>query len=352
MKRTTVLTAGLTLGVVVALQAGCAGTGTVTKTMAAPEADPQGAAAEPAKLETAVLSGKVVETMQAGGYTYVNLEKDGKQSWAAMSANVKVGVGEELALRPGMVLHNFNSKALNRTFDKIVFTDGAATQAPTASRHGSAPKVTAATPVQLSGTVLEVLESGGYTYISLEKDAKTTWVALPVTKVNVGQQVEVLPGAQMGSFTSKTLNRTFEGIIFAPGLVQDENGASAAPAPGTAGSLPPNHPKLDPTQQAVPDNAAPAAKERPKMGSSMMMAQSGKEQVTLAGKVVESIDSGGYTFICLEQDGNKIWAAVPTRQVSVGQELKLQPGTEMINFKSKSLNRNFASIIFSGGVLD
>ena len=31
-----------------------------------------------------VLSGKVVETMNAGGYTYVCLEKGGKKSWVAV----------------------------------------------------------------------------------------------------------------------------------------------------------------------------------------------------------------------------------------------------------------------------
>ncbi len=30
------------------------------------------------------LSGKVVETLNSGGYTYVNIEKDGNKTWVAI----------------------------------------------------------------------------------------------------------------------------------------------------------------------------------------------------------------------------------------------------------------------------
>jgi hypothetical protein len=82
-----------------------------------------------------------------------------------------------------------------------------------------------------------------------------------------------------------------------------------------------------------------------------MMKQPASGFTAVSGKVVETMDSGGYTYICLEKDGKKVWAAVPTMKVSVGQELILQPGQEMNNFKSKSLNRTFDSVIFSGGPL-
>ncbi len=69
----------------------------------------------------------------------------------------------------------------------------------------------------------------------------------------------------------------------------------------------------------------------------------------LSGKVVETMNAGGYTYVCLEKKGKKTWVAVPEMRVSVGQEAAFQPGSEMINFKSKSLNRTFDRIIFSGG---
>ena len=70
---------------------------------------------------------------------------------------------------------------------------------------------------------------------------------------------------------------------------------------------------------------------------------------SLSGKVAETMNSGGYTYVLLEKKGKKIWVAVPQMSVTVGQKLELQPGQEMVNFHSESLNRTFDSIIFSAG---
>lgn len=69
----------------------------------------------------------------------------------------------------------------------------------------------------------------------------------------------------------------------------------------------------------------------------------------LSGKVVETMNAGGYTYIRLEKKGKKTWVAVPEMKVSVGKQISLLPGQEMVNFRSNSLNRTFDSIIFSGG---
>jgi len=70
----------------------------------------------------------------------------------------------------------------------------------------------------------------------------------------------------------------------------------------------------------------------------------------LSGKVIETLESGGYTYINIEKDGNKTWVAIPQTKVSVGQEMSFKPGSVMTNFTSKSLNRTFETIIFSSGV--
>lgn len=72
---------------------------------------------------TSELSGNVVETFNSGGYTYVNIEKDGKKSWVAVP-EMKVSVGEEISFRPGIPMNDFKSKTLNRTFETIVFSAG------------------------------------------------------------------------------------------------------------------------------------------------------------------------------------------------------------------------------------
>lgn len=70
----------------------------------------------------------------------------------------------------------------------------------------------------------------------------------------------------------------------------------------------------------------------------------------LSGKVVETLSSGGYTYVNIEKDGSKTWVAIPQTKISVGQEMSFKPGSVMTNFTSKSLNRTFDTIIFSGGV--
>jgi hypothetical protein len=69
----------------------------------------------------------------------------------------------------------------------------------------------------------------------------------------------------------------------------------------------------------------------------------------IAGKVLEIINSGGYTYLLLDVDGFKDWVAIPELYVVVGDEVELQAGTQMGEFKSKPLNRTFDRIVFSAG---
>ena len=71
----------------------------------------------------------------------------------------------------------------------------------------------------------------------------------------------------------------------------------------------------------------------------------------LSGKVVEAMNSGGYTYVRLEKSDKKIWVAIPEMKVAVGQEISFQPGITMNNFTSKTLNRTFETIVFSSGAI-
>lgn len=89
-----------------------------------------------------------------------------------------------------------------------------------------AAEATTAAPVldgiALQGTVTETMNSSGYTYLLLEAAQGKTWVAIPETPVKVGQKAACAPGITMKNFASKTLNRTFETIVFSPGLDKGE----------------------------------------------------------------------------------------------------------------------------------
>lgn len=89
---------------------------------------------------SALLSGTVLETMNSGGYTYFNIkDKEGKERWVAIP-ETKITKGEEIRYYDGMVMKNFTSKTLKRTFPAIIFSSGLADKEKTSphdSFHGT-----------------------------------------------------------------------------------------------------------------------------------------------------------------------------------------------------------------------
>ena len=64
------------------------------------------------------------------------------------------------------------------------------------------------------GKVLSALDAPGYTYMELANTEKKFWIAAPTTRVKVGDRVRFEQSLVMKNFNSKTLNRTFDQIIF------------------------------------------------------------------------------------------------------------------------------------------
>jgi hypothetical protein len=95
---------------------------------------------------------------------------------------------------------------------------------------------------------------------------------------------------------------------------------------------------------ASSQESAPLLKEKPAMNS-------GGSIPSLSGKVVETMNSGGYTYVNIDKEGTKTWLAVPQMKITVGQDMSFYPGMTMKNFTSKSLDRTFDRIIFSRGVV-
>ncbi len=73
---------------------------------------------------------------------------------------------------------------------------------------------------QKGKTVLEVLDSGRYTYASIQDGDKKYWVAGPKKKLNVGQAIDFENSLSMEKFHSKALKRDFSPIIFANRWIQ------------------------------------------------------------------------------------------------------------------------------------
>lgn len=126
----------------------------------------------------------------------------------------------------------------------LIVITGATTETKKASvapSHSQTPAKVSQEPSPLTGKVVETMNSGRYTYLLLENKGKKIWVAVPEMKITVGQEVTFMPGVEMQNFTSKTLNRKFESIIFSAGPVAQQgmvNTDAAKTNIGSAGAKP------------------------------------------------------------------------------------------------------------------
>ena len=71
---------------------------------------------------------------------------------------------------------------------------------------------------------------------------------------------------------------------------------------------------------------------------------------SLSGKVLETMDSGGYTYVLLATEDGEKWVAAPKTVVKVGQTAAFASGMMMRDFKSETLGRTFAELVFSSGM--
>ncbi|MEO8846586.1 MAG: hypothetical protein ABI591_20175 [Kofleriaceae bacterium] len=202
----------------------------------------------------------------------------------------------------------------------------AATAPPAAVPAATGPAATgpAATGgVDLSGTVGETMSSGGYTYARIDRGATQTWIAGPETKLAVGAVLGKMDGTLMANFRSDTLKRTFDKIYFVTEFPAG-TGTGAAAAVAANGEV-----AMAPSPSSAP--AAPAGDD------------------DLEGKILETMNSGGYTYAHLDHGGAKLWVAGPETKLAVGTSLGKMAGTLMTDFRSNTLNRTFDRIYFVGG---
>ncbi|WP_152286438.1 hypothetical protein [Flavicella marina] len=62
--------------------------------------------------------------------------------------------------------------------------------------------------------------------------------------------------------------------------------------------------------------------------------------------VQEVIQVTGYTYINAKENNRSYWLAAPSTQAKVGETYFFNDGLEMVNFKSKELNKTFETILF------
>lgn len=108
------------------------------------------------------IQGQVLETMDVGGYTYLQVDDDEGPTWVAVPQQ-KVDKGQQVAVTEGMEMLDFESKTLNRTFDKIYFSAGFEGEAEQVSPHAGIPEAPGETETAGGESFEEALqaEAGG-----------------------------------------------------------------------------------------------------------------------------------------------------------------------------------------------
>lgn len=195
-------------------------------------------------------AGRIVQVMQAGTYTYVEAMVDsGEKIWMA-GAHIDAKPGDPIQWGNSSMMANYQSKALNRTFDRVLFveawsngTGGPATPAahgtppalPQTGLPGGHPTMAGGVPGGHppmgaaggggapvgggnSGIAKTVANAGGYSYIEVQQGGGSVWVAVPEAQVKAGDKVSWEGGSVMQNFNARSLNRTFDQIVFAGGV--------------------------------------------------------------------------------------------------------------------------------------
>lgn len=122
-------------------------------------------------------TGTVTETMDAGGYTYLQVDTGTEKVWVA-APQVAVKIGDPVVVPQGMAMENYHSKTLDRDFPVVYFVDSvmvggaAATIAQAADETGTMATTTGAPKVIQSNVDLSGIEpaDGGQTVAQVYAD--------------------------------------------------------------------------------------------------------------------------------------------------------------------------------------
>ncbi len=106
-----------------------------------------------------------------------------------------------------------------------------------------------ATPSEIKGSVVETIDTAGYTYVLINTGDDEVWAAAPAFAVTEGDEVTVAEPMAMVDYTSKTLERTFD-VVYFSGSIRNANQPAGTPA------LPAGHPSLTADKPEEPVIAA------------------------------------------------------------------------------------------------
>ncbi len=196
-----------------------------------------------------------------------------------------------------------------------------------------APNSQAATAEKLiTGEVKETMNAGGYTYLLLNADGETKWVAGPKTKIKVGDKVSISSPMAMENFKSAVLRREFK-IIFFTGKIIVGDGSNMKPSTLPHTSMP----KMGMPELAKSKATSPHANTDEHMKSASADSTEPNGHVNAATKKSEPIKG-----IKKAKNGKTIDDVLKQKKDLAGKSVKIRG--KVIKFTAKVMNKNWLHI--------
>jgi len=200
------------------------------------------------------------------------------------------------------------------------------------------------------GTVISNIEAGSYKYLEVKKSDKTLWIVTTNKTPKDGDVILFDEGMVMTNYASKTLNRTFDSVLFVNRLEVEGADANAA----ASLTLPPEHPSIEALQENLKNKNEAHATSHASSNAPHDATTASAAATVQKGTVLSTIDIENYTYLEIGQeiDGKQktVWLATGTVAAKKGDSIEFLNGMTLNDYHSKSLNRTFSTIIFASAV--
>ena len=220
-------------------------------------------------------------------------------------------------------------------------TNPVAATAPAEQTAPTPATPTTPAPANNSGTVIETMDSAGYTYVYVDNGTEKIWAAAPEFAVNVGDEVMIPEGMAMNNYHSQTLNRDFDVVYFVESVLNASNPTMVAPASND--QMPAGHPNISNTE--TPDeidltNIAKATNGMTIADIYAGKAELGNKAVTVRGIVVKfSPQIMGTNWLHI-QDGSGT-AEAKTNDLTVTSAAQVKIGDTVVASAPLTLDKDF-----------
>jgi starvation-inducible outer membrane lipoprotein len=215
-----------------------------------------------ATLAPGVHKGIALEKINTSQYTYLLINENGVETWLAFPL-AEVKIGDTYYYANEMLMNNFVSKELSRTFEKVYFIPGIFTEPPTNKDNENPQPLEQGNPQPVQqinaqpqmlqnnnaaaantnkgshhGMALEKINTTQYTYLKMNENGTETWLAFPLAEVKIGETYFYANEMLMTNFESKELKRIFEKVYFVSGVTTKSPLPTSAAKQGNSVTVP------------------------------------------------------------------------------------------------------------------